>query len=197
MNVYFCGLLIFMELLTLIAIAIGLSVDSFAVSISCGLILSEITFRKALRIASSLAAFQAVMPLIGWLIGKKIEFLVKNFDHWLAFGLLTAIGLKMIYESFKNESIDNKMNPMRLRVLLGISLATSIDALVVGVSFAVIDINLFETAFVIGLTTGIFSMLGILFGKKTGLAFGKKMEILGGIILIFIGVRLLLQHLMS
>ena len=185
-----------MDLITLILISVGLSVDSFAVSISCGLILNEITFRKALRIAFSLSAFQAAMPLLGWLIGKKIEFLVSNFDHWLAFGLLFAIGMKMIVESFKNEPLNQKMNPLNIRVLLGISLATSIDALIVGVSFAVININLFETALVIGFTTGLFSMLGILFGKKTGTRFGKKMEIFGGIILIFIGVKILLEHLM-
>jgi putative Mn2+ efflux pump MntP len=186
-----------MEVYVLILIAIGLSIDSFAVSVSCGIILNEITFKKALRIAFSLAIFQALMPLIGWFIGKEIAFLIKDFDHWIAFGLLVLIGAKMLYESFKTEELDKKMNPLELKVLLGLSLATSIDALIVGVSFSVTEINLWLTILIIGFTTGLFSMLGILFGKKTGLAFGKKMEILGGLILIGLGVKILVEHLLN
>jgi putative Mn2+ efflux pump MntP len=186
-----------MQIYFLILIAIGLSIDSFAVSVSCGLILNEISFRKALRIAFSLSVFQAVMPLIGWKIGKEIAFLIKDFDHWVAFGLLFIIGAKMLIDSFKSEELDKKMNPLNFKVLMGLSIATSIDALIVGVSFSVTDINLWLTAIIIGFTTGVFSMLGILFGKKTGLHFGKKMEILGGVILIFIGLKILLEHLMA
>jgi putative Mn2+ efflux pump MntP len=185
-----------MDILTLILIAVGLSVDSFAVSVSSGLILNQITFKRALRIATSLAIFQAVMPILGWFIGKRIETLTESFDHWLAFGLLFIIGGKMIWESFKSDALDKKMNPLELKVLIGMSIATSIDALVVGVSFAFINVNLLLTAFIIGLTTGVFSMLGILFGKKTGLRFGKNMEILGGLILIIIGIKILIEHLM-
>jgi putative Mn2+ efflux pump MntP len=180
----------------LILIAIGLSVDSFAVSVSCGLILSEITFKKALRIAFSLAVFQAAMPVVGWFIGKEIAFLIKDYDHWVAFGLLFIIGVKMILESFKKEEPDNKMNPLDIKVLLWLSLATSIDALIVGVGFSVTAINLWLTAIIIGFTTGFFSMLGILFGKTTGTAFGKRMEIFGGLILIFIGVKILFEHIL-
>jgi len=186
-----------MEIYFLILIAVGLSIDSFAVSVSCGLILNEITFKKALRIAFSLAIFQAIMPLIGWKIGKEIAFLIEGFDHWVAFGLLFAIGVKMLVDSFKNDEPDKKMNPLKFKVLMGLSLATSIDALIVGISFSVTEINLLLTAGIIGFTTGVFSMLGILFGKKTGLRFGKKMEILGGIILIFIGLKILIEHLLG
>jgi putative Mn2+ efflux pump MntP len=184
-----------MDIITLILIAIGLSVDSFAVSVSSGLILNQITFKKALRIATSLAVFQAVMPLIGWFIGHRIESYVESFDHWLAFGLLFIIGGKMIWESFKKDDLNKKINPLELKVLIGMSIATSIDALVVGVSFAFINVNLLLTALIIGLTTGFFSMLGILFGKKTGIRFGKNMEIAGGLILIFIGAKILFEHL--
>ncbi len=188
-----------MDLITLIFIAIGLSVDSFAVSVSCGLMIYEITFRKATRIAFSLAFFQALMPLIGWFIGRKIEILVVSFDHWLAFGLLTLIGGKMILESLKNDEKAKQLNPLDPKILIGMSLATSIDALIIGVTFALSykNINLCLSTFIIGFTTFFFSMLGILFGKKTGMKFGKKMEILGGIILILIGLNILIEHLVA
>ena len=184
-----------MEVITLIFLAIGLSIDSFAVSISCGLMMTGITFWKATRIGFSLAFFQALMPLIGWFIGKKIESMVSSFDHWLAFGLLTIIGGRMILESLKkSEEEKKKINPLDPKVLLGMSIATSIDALIVGISFAFISINLYLTTFIIGFTTFFFSMLGILFGKKTGSRFGNKMEIIGGIILISMGIKILHEH---
>jgi manganese efflux pump family protein len=185
-----------METFTLLVLAIGLSVDSFAVSVSSGLILSEITFRKAMRIAFSLAFFQGLMPIIGWLIGKKIEFLVESFDHWLAFSLLAIIGGKMIWESFKH-NIDSaeKINPLQPKALLAMSVATSIDALVVGISFAFMQIDMVLATFIIGSTTFFFSMLGILFGKKMGARFGERMEVLGGIVLIAIGFKILFEHL--
>ena len=186
-----------MELITLIFIAIGLSVDSFAVSVSCGLVMCGITFRKAMRIAFSLAFFQALMPLLGWFIGMRIASLVKAFDHWIAFGLLAIIGGKMIYESFNNHEDKKQMNPLDPKVLLGMSLATSIDALIVGISFAMISVNLYLATIIIGFTTFFISMLGILFGKKTGLKFGKRIEILGGVILFLIGLKILLEHLLN
>jgi manganese efflux pump family protein len=185
-----------MELVTLILIAIGLSVDSFAVSLSCGLIMCEITFRKAARIAFSMAFFQALLPLIGWFIGSKIASYVVVYDHWIAFGLLTIIGGKMIAESLGTEEENKKKaNPLDFKYLIGISLATSIDAFIIGISFAFIKVNLFFSTFIIGFTTFFFSMLGILFGKKTGVKFGKKMETAGGIILFLIGLKILIEHL--
>ena len=187
-----------MDIITLVFIAIGLSVDSFAVSVSCGLVMCDITFRKATRIASSLAFFQALMPLIGWFIGKRIEQLVVSFDHWLAFGLLTLIGGKMILESLKNDEDKKPINPLDPKVLVMMSLATSIDALIVGVTFALSykNLNLYLSTFIIGFTTFLFSMLGILFGKRTGVKFGKKMEVLGGVILFLIGLKILLEHVL-
>ena len=139
------------------------------------------------------------MPLIGWFIGTKIQHLVASFDHWVAFILLSLIGGKMIYESLKKEEVQNKMNPLDPKVLIGMSLATSIDALIVGVTFALSyqSINLYLTTFIIGFATFLFSMLGILFGKRTGLKFGKKMETLGGLILFLIGLKILVEHLMG
>jgi len=188
-----------MDFITLVFIAIGLSVDSFAVSVSCGLMMCEITFWKASRIAFSLAFFQALMPLIGWLIGRKIEMLVVSFDHWLAFGLLALIGGKMIVESLKKDEDKKPINPLDPKVILLMSLATSIDALIVGVTFALSykNLNLYVSTFIIGFTTFLFSMLGILFGKKTGMKFGKRMEILGGVILFLIGLKILIEHLLG
>jgi putative Mn2+ efflux pump MntP len=186
-----------MGFITLIFIAIGLSVDSFAVSVSCGLMMCEITFWKATRIAISLASVQALLFLLGWLIGMRIASLVKTFDHWIAFGLLALIGGKMIMESFKHsEEKKPAFNPLDPKILFGISLATSIDALIVGIGYALISLNLYIATFTIGFTTFLFSMLGILFGKKTGLKFGKKIEILGGVILFLIGLKILLEHLL-
>jgi manganese efflux pump family protein len=185
-----------MELVTLILIAIGLSVDSFAVSLSCGLIMCEITFPKAMRIAFSLAFFQALLPLAGWVIGSKIACYVKTYDHWIAFGLLTVIGGKMIFESLGTvEETKKRANPLNFKYLIGISLATSIDAFIVGISFAFIQVNLFLSTFIIGFTTFFFSMLGIFFGKKTGIKFGRKMETVGGIMLFLIGLKILIEHL--
>lgn len=184
-----------MEYLTIFLIAVGLSMDSFAVSITSGLVLNKIDFKNATKIALSLAFFQAMMPTLGWLIGVKIQVYIESFDHWIAFGLLFLIGMKMILESLKDDESDKNFNPMKPKVLLMMSLATSIDALVVGISFAFIEYKWFVSGFIIGATTYIISMLGILFGKKMGSRFGNKMEIVGGIILILIGVRILLQHL--
>lgn len=186
-----------MDYIVILLIAIGLSFDSFAVSVSSGLAMSEISFTNAMKIAISLAFFQALMPLLGWLIGMSIQDYIVAIDHWLAFGLLFLLGLKMIIESIRatKNGEEKKFNPLNFYVLIGMSIATSIDAFVVGISFAFIHIPILWALFIIGSVTFIISMLGILFGKKTGGRFGKKMEILGGLILIGIGAKILIQHL--
>lgn len=184
-----------MDFITIFIIAVGLSMDSFAVSITSGLVLNNIKFRDAAKIAFSLAIFQAIMPSIGWIIGVKIQSYIENFDHWVAFGLLFIIGMKMILESFKSEEEDKNFNPLNPKVLLLMSLATTIDALVVGISFAFIDYRWFWSGSIIGITTFVISMLGILFGKKLGNRLGNKMEIFGGVILILLGVKILFEHL--
>jgi len=191
-----------MEIVTLFLLALGLSFDSFAVSVSSGLMLPAIRFYKACIIAFSLAFFQAVMPLLGWFAGVTIRDYLVNFDHWIAFGLLSALGIKMIFESLKPEERRNGFNPLDPVVLLTMSLATSIDALIVGVSFAFIEtpdtplwLAILLPVIIIGGITFLMSMLGILFGKKAGSKLGKRMEMLGGIILIGIGFKILLEHL--
>jgi len=191
-----------MEFVTLLLLALSLSFDSFAVSVSSGLMLPGIRFFKACIIAFSLAFFQAVMPLIGWLAGISIRDYLGEYDHWIAFGLLSALGVKMIIESLKSEEQRNNFNPLKPLVLLTMSVATSIDALIVGVSFAFLEtpdrplwLSILLPVLVIGSVTFIMSMLGILFGKKAGNHLGKRMELLGGVILIGIGVKILIEHL--
>ena len=182
-----------MDIITLALLAVGLSFDSFAVSVSSGLLKKEILFWQAVRIAIVLAAFQAVMPIIGWLGGLTIRELIAPIDHWIALGLLSILGIKMILESRKEDE-DKNLDPLQLKVMVGTALATSIDALVVGVSFALVEVNMIVAFFLIGSVTFVASMLGILFGKKTGAHFGKRMEVVGGIILIAIGVRIAVEH---
>ena len=192
-----------MEVVTLLLLALGLSFDSFAVSVSSGLMLPGIRFCKACIIAFSLAFFQSMMPLLGWLAGLSVRDYLTEADHWIAFGLLAILGLKMVYESLKKEEERTNFNPLKPLVLLTMSLATSIDALIVGVSFAFIEtpdtplwLAILLPVFIIGSITFIMSMLGILFGKKAGAKLGKRMEMLGGLILIGIGVKILAEHLL-
>lgn len=184
-----------MELLTIILIAIGLSFDTFAVSVSSGLILKKIDFFNATKIAITLAVFQAVMPLIGWLAGSGIKNYAENFDHWIAFGILGLLGGKMIYESFKTDPEDRSFNPLDIKVMIGMAIATSIDALIVGFSFALLNYKILISVGIIGAVTYIVAMLGMLFGKKIGARMGRRMEVLGGVMLILIGLKILIEHL--
>jgi putative Mn2+ efflux pump MntP len=183
-----------MGIITILLLAIGLSFDTFAVSVSSGLILRKINFFNAMKIAFVLAFFQGLMPLLGWLIGSGVKKYMMAYDHWIAFMLLSVLGIKMIYESFREDKDRIPTNPMRLSVMVSMAVATSIDALIVGLSFAFFEINIFLTVFLIGSVTFIASMLGILFGKKAGAQLGQKMEIAGGIILIAIGLKILIEH---
>lgn len=182
-----------MDLLTLFLLSIGLCFDTFAVSVSSGLLRKEIVFWQAVRIAFFLALFQATMPVLGWLGGITIKDWMESFDHWVALGILSILGIKMLIESFKKDEEKN-INPLDIKVIMSMALATSIDAFAVGISFAIIEVNMLLAFIIIGSVTFITSMLGILFGKKTGSHFGQKMEIIGGLILIAIGVKIVIEH---
>lgn len=182
-----------MDFITILLIAIGLSFDTFAVSVSTGISIYAIKFHQAMKVAFILSFFQSLMPFMGWFIGKQVQHLISNYDHWVAFGLLFLLGLKMIYDSFKNESGRKLIN---LTFLIGMALATSIDALVVGISFAFMDTNIYWSILIIGVVTFLVSMTGIFCGKEVGGKLGKRMEILGGLILIGIGFKILISHLM-
>jgi putative Mn2+ efflux pump MntP len=184
-----------MDFITIVLVGLGLTGDTLAVSVSTGLSLNQIRFKEALRIAFVLGIFQALMPVLGWFLGIQIKDYIVDFDHWIAFILLAAIGGKMILETFKHESEKKTFNPLKTSVLIGIAIATSIDALIVGVSFAFINVNIILSAAIIWFLTFFVSMTGVFIGKKTGNLFGKKVEIIGGVILIGIGVKIVIEHL--
>ena len=184
-----------MGFLALLLLSIGLSFDTFAVSVGCGIIEKKLKFLQSARIALFFAVFQAVMPLLGWLIGYSVKDYIEPVDHWIAFGLLTIIGGKMILESLKAKE-EKSIDPKNLKVILLLSLATTIDAFVVGITFAFLNVNLLFSSFIIGTVTFIAAMLGMLFGKNVGSQLGQKMEILGGLILISLGIKIIFEHLM-
>jgi len=186
-----------MQFLTIFLIAIGLSFDTFAVSVSSGLILRKIDFFNATKIAITLAVFQAAMPVIGWLAGSGIKNYAEDFDHWIAFGILALLGGKMIIESFKTDPEERQFNPLAFRVMIGMAIATSIDALIVGFSFALLNYRILVSVGIIGAVTYTVAMLGMLFGKKIGSRMGRRMEILGGVMLILIGLKILIEHLQA
>jgi putative Mn2+ efflux pump MntP len=186
-----------MEPLTLIGIAIGLAMDAFAVSIAVGLSLKEVSLRQTFRLAYHFGLFQALMPILGWLAGRSIERWIGPVDHWIAFGLLTAIGGKMIYEAFKGDADDvAKKDPTKGASLVVLSVATSIDALAVGLSLALLGVEIWYPALVIGFVAFAFTAVGLHLGKRFGALLGRRMEIVGGVILIAIGVRILVEHLL-
>jgi putative Mn2+ efflux pump MntP len=183
------------DTLTIIAIAFGLSMDAFAVSMTSGLTIKRLQVNHALRIALSFGIFQAMMPLLGWLAGLGLRDFIAGVDHWVAYGLLSIIGGKMIYGTAAKKSEEKTIDPLNSLVLLGLSVAISIDALVVGLSFAFLKVFVATPIIVIGAVTFILSFIGVFVGNKFGRAVGTKMEIIGGLILIGIGVKILIEHL--
>ncbi len=181
--------------ITFLLIGIGLSFDSFAVSVSVGLMKPEIRFQKACIVAFSLAFFQAMFPVIGWYIGSAIEEVVTSVDHWIAFGLLLFIGVRMILEGKNDGSTLKNIDPFKPKVLISLSVATSIDAFVIGITFGFLDLPILFPILVIGGVTFVASMLGLLFGKNIPARRSHQSLIVGGIILILIGGKILIEHL--
>ncbi|WP_163718277.1 manganese efflux pump MntP [Mangrovibacterium lignilyticum] len=182
---------------TIIILAMGLSVDSFAVSVTSGLSLPKIRFFEAAKLAFLLALFQAMMPVLGWLIENSIKQWIEPIDHWIAFGMLSLIGTKMILENLKEKQEKKILDPMIFKVAVVLAFATSIDAMAVGFSMALIMDRITPAVIIIGSVTFTASMLGILIGKKTGPRVSKYAEIIGGLVLITIGIKILLEHLMA
>ncbi len=180
---------------TIFLIALALAMDAFAVSITSGVTIKQLRIKHAFTIAAWFGMFQAIMPLLGWLGGVKLSRFITGFDHWIAFALLFFIGSKMIYESYKIEKIETRTNPLDIYVLFILSLATSIDALATGISFAFLNVSIIAPVLTIGIVTFLLSFLGVWIGKKAGHFFEKKMEIAGGLILIAIGLKILISHL--
>jgi putative Mn2+ efflux pump MntP len=186
-----------MNLTTTIFIAFGLAADAFTVSLTSGLLIHRIKINKALKIALFFGLFQCIMPLIGWLAGLSFSNLISQVDHWIAFGLLTFIGGKMIYESLETETTVKKYNPLDFYTLLVLAIATSIDALAVGLSFSILKTSILLQAIIIGLITFWLSFIGVFLGHHFGNRLGDKIEILGGVILVAIGSKILIEHLIG
>jgi len=183
-----------MSIFWIILLALSLSVDTFAVAVSGGILCKRIVFRQAVFFSFVMAFFQACMPVLGWLVGKEVHIYIESFDHWVASGLLFVISVRMIIGAF-SEDENRKINPLRFRTMLSLAIATSIDALAVGFSFTVIEVNVFLSVMIIGSVTFLASMTGLLIGKNTAAKFGKPLEVIGAIILIAIGIKIILLHL--
>ena len=185
-----------MELITIIVIAIGLAIYAFVVSIVIGCNYMKLHVNHALRMALFFGAFQAFMPLIGSLAGLSFKDYITDYDHWVAFALLAAVGGKMIYESFKIKSVEENPDPSNIFVLLVLSIATSIDALAIGITLSLITSSIALAVTIIGLITFALSYAGVVIGKKFGHFFENKIEALGGIVLIGIGIKILCEHIL-
>ncbi|MCK5001275.1 MAG: manganese efflux pump [Anaerohalosphaera sp.] len=187
-----------MNIITVVVIAVGLAMDAFAVSVAAGAAQKQLKVQHALRMAFFFGAFQSIMPLLGWLAGLSFKDAIEPFDHWVAFGLLVVIGGKMIYESFKlKDSQDGStVDPARISVVLILAVATSIDALAVGFTLSLVTEHVAVAVIVIGIITFALSYLGCWLGGKVGHLFENKIEAIGGVILIAIGIKILVQHLL-
>ena len=180
--------------LTILGIALGLAMDAFAVAIAVGLSIPALTRRHVFRLAWHFALFQAMMPVIGWLAGRTVSSYIAAFDHWVAFGLLSVIGGKMIYEAGHPEQAADRGDPTRGLMLVTLSVATSIDALAVGLSLAFLDLSIWLPSVVIGIVAGILTTVGICFGNRLGKQWEHRAELIGGGVLLLIGLRILLSH---
>ncbi|MEE1263319.1 manganese efflux pump MntP [Ruminococcus sp.] len=183
-----------MTIFELIVIAVGLSMDAFAVSICKGLSVRRLRPRHNIICGLYFGGFQALMPVLGWLLGRQFEALIKNVDHWIAFVLLALIGANMIREAVKNEE-ENLNDSFSPKTMLPLAVATSIDALAVGVTFAFLDVMIVPAVSIIGVTTFIFSAAGVKIGNVFGAKYKSKAELVGGIVLVAMGIKILIEHL--
>lgn len=184
-----------MSLVTIFLLAIGLGIDAFSVAIGIGAANTKKSWAPVLRLSLAFGIFQFVMPLAGWLAGSTVVSLIDHFDHWIAFALLAVVGGKMIREGFEKESGEEKADQTRGWPLFLLSIATSIDALAVGFSFSLLKTPILFPAAIIGVVCFAMTAVGMIFGKGLARIFGKKVEILGGVVLIAIGVKILIEHL--
>ena len=183
-----------MGVIELLLIALGLSMDAFAVSVGKGLSVQKINPRHSLSVGVWFGGFQALMPLIGYFLGVSFASLVESFDHWIAFVLLGIIGFNMIREALSNDECEAAHPDFSARTMLMMAIATSIDALAVGVSFAFLHIDIWSAASIIGVTTFILSIVGLRIGNIFGCRYKSKAEFAGGAILMIMGIKILIEH---
>ena len=180
--------------ITILLIALGLAMDSFSVAIANGLATKTFQITKALKIAVFFGFFQAIMPIIGWYAGIHVTDLIADYDHWVAFFLLAFIGSRMIYESIKKEST-SLVGSLSIKLLIILSVATSIDALAVGLSLSLLQVSIIIPAVVTGVVTFLLSFFGVYLGGRFGRVLKSRVESLGGLILVVIGLKILFEHL--
>ncbi|HRF91648.1 MAG TPA: manganese efflux pump MntP family protein [Desulfobacter postgatei] len=187
-----------MDFITIVAVALGLSFDTFAVSLSFGVVRNRIIFRDACRFGFLMAVFQAGFLVVGYFLGSLVSDFMKAADHWVALVLLAILGIRMVISGLKNESEKDVMtdynNPM---ALVSMGVGTSIDAFAVGISFALLSIRIWYSAIIIGAVTFLASMTAIRIGKSAGTRLGRRVEIIGGLILIAIGLKIFLEHVLG
>ena len=185
-----------MSFWALLFIALGVSADAFAVALTKGLHMRRFNLRHAIIIALTFGAFQAVMPLIGWLLGSQFAHYISGFDHWIAFGLLAIVGGKMLWEAFTAQpDTERDSDSLNVRELMLLAIATSIDALAVGVTLAFLPVGILNAVVLIGITTLLVTFVGVVVGRRVGARFGKTAEVAGGVLLVVIGTSILLEHL--
>jgi manganese efflux pump family protein len=184
-----------MNYLVIIGIAFGLAMDATAVSIASGIYISKVTPRHVFRLAFHFGLFQAIMPIIGWLVGSSFAQYIMAWDHWVAFVLLLVIGGKMGLEGLKGEEQKLSSDPSRGMFMVTLAIATSIDALAVGLSFSLLGVSIILPSIIIGVITGILSTFGVLLGSRIGNCWRCYASICGGIVLIAIGFKILISHL--
>ena len=183
-----------MDFITLFGIAVALAMDAFAVALATGAVLERVTGSHLFRLGFHFGLFQAMMPVIGWLAGLSVQKWIGAYDHWIAFGLLAFVGGKMIHEALSAEEERDSTDPTRGMTMVMLSIATSIDALAVGLSLAVIGVDILMPSVVIGLVAGILTVAGMLLGRRVGSIWGRRVEIFGGAVLIAIGLKIVVEH---
>ncbi len=185
-----------MSLLEVFLIALGLAMDAFAVCLCAGTTGFINGLRPVFRLAFHFGLFQALMPALGWLVGIGVERYIAAFDHWVAFGLLAFVGVRMIRSGLAPDGDEDCVDPSRGGTLIMLAIATSIDAFAVGLSFAVLRVSIVWPVIIIGVVAALMSMLGIYLGNRLGQTFGKRMEVIGGFILVVIGIRVVISHML-
>ncbi len=184
-----------MTFFEILMIALSMAMDAFAVCLGAGTQPATTGPRPTFRLAFHFGLFQFIMPLLGWMLGTTVAGYIADFDHWVAFGLLVFVGVRMLRSSFGAEEEIEKSDPSRGLTMVLLSIAVSIDALAIGLTLAFLKVSVWYPAIVIGIVTGLVSWLGVRIGGRLGSIFGKRMEALGGLILIFIGIRIVVAHI--
>lgn len=185
-----------MQIIELIILSIGLAMDAFSVSICKGLSITKIKTKDAIIVGLYFGIFQALMPIIGYLLGMNFYDKITNIDHWIAFVLLSCIGINMIREAILNKE-EIKDDSLNMKNMLVLSIATSIDALAAGITFAFLNVNILMSVIIIGVITFLISTIGVIVGNIFGNKYEKKAQIFGGVILIILGFKILLEHLLN